>query len=120
MSSFSYDDFRGIAELRTEVSHFLNSDVGKIMLRVMRDRYKPSDVPSGADAIASARILSQYHGAHVALDDLEALATPPQLAFNIEPNFQANETDHERMPQNTTPEIRADFSQPKEPDAHNN
>lgn len=118
MSSFTYEDFRGIAELRTEVAQFLNSDVGKIMLRVMRERYKPSDVPSSADAIASARVLSQYHGAHIALDDLENLANPPKIDINIEPNFRASETDHDRMPADTRPEIRVNFLEPQEqPDA---
>jgi hypothetical protein len=112
--SFSYEDFRGTAELRAVVREFLTSDVGMIMIRVLRARYKPSDVPSNSDAIASARVLSQYHGAHICLDDLEALAVPPKLDLNLEPNFRADETDHERMPADTRPEIVAHFLTPKE------
>jgi hypothetical protein len=117
---FTYDDFRGTAELRAAVAEFLHSDVGRIMLRVLRERYKPSDVPSTAGAIASARILSQFHGAHVAIDDLENLAVPPNINPYLEPSFQADGTDHDRMPTNITPEILAHFTSPppEETDAH--
>lgn len=95
--SFSYEDFRQNADLRQELSVFLHSDVGMVLMRVMRQRYRPNDVPVGMDALASARLLSQYHGAHLALDDLENLTMPPGLDQNEIP-LSYPETDHERMP----------------------
>lgn len=96
---FNYDDFRANAELRVIWAQFLHSDVGMVLMRVMRQRYRPNDVPVGMDALASARFLSQYHGAHLCLDDLEALTMPPGLKEQELPiSYSAPETDHENMP----------------------
>jgi len=107
---FSYDDFRANAELRAVLAQFLHSDVGMVLLRVMRQRYRPTDVPSNMDALASARFLSQFHGAHLALDDLENLCMPPGLdEQELAMSFNAPQSDHERMPseEELRPIIRA-------------
>jgi hypothetical protein len=95
---FTYEDFRRTDELRIEWGRFINSDIGKIVLRVMREKYRPEDVPSNVDALASARVLSQFHGAHSCLDDLERLAMPLAADIPIDAGYQAAESDHERMP----------------------
>lgn len=96
--SFNYDDFRRTDELRIEWSRFINSDIGKIIIRVMREKYRPEDVPSNVEALASARVLSQFHGAHACLDDLERLATPTYPDMPLDPNYRVGESDHDRMP----------------------
>lgn len=119
---FSYDDFRANAELRVILSQFLRSDVGMVLMRVMRQRYRPNDVPFGTDALASARLLSQYHGAHLCLDDLENLTMPPGLDEKDLPlTYGAPETDHERMPspEEMQPVIRP-LSTPIPPEANTN
>jgi len=95
---FGYDDFRRTDELRIEWNRIINSDVGKIVMRVMREKFRPEDVPATAEALASARVLAQYHGAHVALDDLERLAMPLAAEIPIDASYLAGESDHERMP----------------------
>jgi hypothetical protein len=103
----TYDDFRAEEGLRLELANFLKSDVGMILMRVMRDKYKPSDVPHGSDALVSARILSQYHGAHTCLDEIEQLAQPLLPAIPIEATYDAENTDHARMPSefDLTPQV---------------
>jgi hypothetical protein len=97
--AYTYEDFRADPTMRQIWAEFLHSDVGMVLLRVMRQRYRPNDVPVGMDALASARFLSQYHGAHLCLDDLEALTMPPGIDEKEIPlTYQAPETDHERMP----------------------
>jgi hypothetical protein len=106
---FTYEDFRTNAELRTELSQFLNSDIGRIVLRVLRDKFRAIDVPSTVDALASARILSQLHGAQTVLDDLENLTMPPGLDQREVPmTYQAPDTDQEHMPSEAEmrPQIR--------------
>lgn len=115
--AFTYDDFRASSELRAIWSQFLHSDVGMVLMRVMRHRYRPNDVPVGMDALASARFLSQYHGAHLCLDDLEALTMPPGIDEKELPlTYQAPESDHERMPslQETQARIRVPTPLPPE------
>lgn len=114
---FTYDDFRQNAELRTIWAQFIHSDVGMVLMRVMRERYRPNDVPIGMDALASARFLSQYHGAHLCLDDLENLTMPPGLdQKEIPMTYQAGETDHEHMPslEEMTPKVRIPTPLPPE------
>lgn len=94
---FTYDDFRSTAELRQQLALFLQSDCGMVLMRVMRQRYRPNDVPVSMDALASARLLSQYHGAHLCLDDLENAIMPPGLEQTEIP-IDYPETDHERLP----------------------
>jgi hypothetical protein len=94
----TYDDFRVTEGLRTEFGNWLRSDLGMIVMRVMRDKYRAVDVPPHSEALVSARILSQFHGAHTALDDFEKLATPPLLQQNPESEFDAAASDHNRMP----------------------
>jgi hypothetical protein len=94
----TYEDFRLTEALRTEFAQWLRSDLGMIVMRVMRDKYRAVDVPPHSEGIVSARILSQFHGAHAALDDLEALATPTVIPTTPESEFEAAVTDHERMP----------------------
>lgn len=106
---FTYEDFRQNGELRQELSHFLHSDVGMILMRVLRDKFRAVDVPSTVDALASARILSQLHGAQTVLDDLETLCMPPGLDQKEIPlTYQAPESDHENMPTDAEmrPQIR--------------
>jgi hypothetical protein len=93
----TYDDFRKTEALRTEFAQWLRSDMGIIVMRVMRDKYRAVDVPAHSEGIVSARILSQFHGAHAALDDLEALAIPAIIPTTPESEFEAAVTDHERM-----------------------
>jgi hypothetical protein len=95
---FNYDDFRANEGIRAEFAQWLRSDMGMLVLRVMRDKYRPYDVPPTVDALASARSLSQFHGAHVALNDLEALATPPSIQQTPESEFEAPVSDHDRLP----------------------
>jgi hypothetical protein len=108
--SFGYDDFRQVEGLRVETRNFLNSDAGRLLLRVLRQKYTPCDVPASSEALVSARILSQYHGAHACLDDLEKAALAPGVEIPVESTFEAPESDHERMPEEMverfTPEIR--------------
>jgi len=83
----------------------------------MRQRYRPNDVPVGMDALASARFLSQYHGAHLALDDLENLTMPPGLDQKDVPiTYQAPDSDHERMPssEEMQPRVRVPMPLPME------
>jgi hypothetical protein len=107
--AFSYDDFRATEALRTEFGAFLRSDVGMIAMRVLRARYRPYDVPNESEALVSARILSQFHGAHTVLDDIEALATAPLPEGQVESTFESPDTDHYRMPgeQDIRPIIKA-------------
>jgi hypothetical protein len=95
---FTFEDFRNEAGLRIELRTFLSSPTGQLMMAVMRQRYKPYDVPNDADALVSARILSQFHGAHVALDEIELLATPRGAKDVIEADYSTGDTDHDRMP----------------------
>jgi hypothetical protein len=83
---FDYNDFRANEGIRAEFA------------QVLRDKYRPYDVPPTMEALASARALSQFHGAHVALNDLEALAMPPVLQQTPESEFEAPVSDHDRMP----------------------
>jgi hypothetical protein len=46
----------------------------------------------------SARILAQFHGAHVCLDEIELLATPRDPKDTVEADYSAGDTDHDRMP----------------------
>jgi hypothetical protein len=96
--AFSFEDFRNEEGLRIELRSFLSSPTGQLMMAVMRQRYKPYDVPSEADALVSARILAQFHGAHVCLDEIELLATPRGPKDMIEADYSTGETDHDRMP----------------------
>jgi hypothetical protein len=95
---FTYEEFRSTEGFRTPLAKFLNSDVGMLVIRVMRQKYRPYDVPNTSDALTSARILAQYHGAHVALDDLELLATPPINEAQIEATYDSQNTDHVNLP----------------------
>jgi hypothetical protein len=118
---FGYQDFRESVELRTIWAQFLHSDVGMVLLRVMREKYKPTDVPAGLDALASARLLSQFHGAHVCLDDLEALTMPPGIDEKELPlTYQAPETDHERMPSREEMQARIRIPVPLPPEEPQN
>lgn len=94
----TYEDFRAEEGLRLELANFLKSDVGMILMRVMRDKYKPNDVPHGSDALVSARMLSQYHGAHTCLDEIEQLAQPVLPGIPIEATYEADNTDHAKLP----------------------
>jgi hypothetical protein len=92
------EDFRrgeGYADLRAALHDFLRSDAGLFALRILRDNGRPADVPPTLDSLASARSLSQFHGYHKALDDLEKLATPLVVGPEIESTFESQETDHE-------------------------
>jgi hypothetical protein len=95
---FTYDDFRATQGLREEVARFLRSDVGRVFMRVMRQKYTPYDVPAGADALVSARILAQFHGAHTCLDDIEKICVPLGHDEMLESSFEAPETDHDQLP----------------------
>jgi hypothetical protein len=96
---FTYNDFRENVEWRTLWAQFLNSDVGMVLIRMMRQKYRPTDVLTNLDALASARTLSFFDGAHTCLDDLENLAMPPGFdQKDIESTFRAPDTDHENMP----------------------
>jgi len=95
---FAYEDFRKEAGLRIELRAFLSSGAGQLMMNVKRHRYRAYDVPAQSDALASARILSQFHGANVCLDEIEALSLPPEETGMPETNYRVSETDHERMP----------------------
>ena len=95
---FNYDDFRANEGIRAEFAQWLRSDLGMLVLRVMRDKIRPYDVLPNMDALASARALSQMHGAHTALDNLEALATPPTIQKTPESEFEAPVSDHDRLP----------------------
>jgi hypothetical protein len=94
----TYEQFRQTEALWTEFAQWLRSDLGIIVMRVMRDKYRAVDVPPHSEGIVSARILSQFHGAHAALDDLEALGSPLTAQQSPESEFEAPVTDHERMP----------------------
>lgn len=89
------DDFRKEEDLRLTIAEFLKSDVGMIALRILKEKGRPSDVPSNTDALASVRVLSHFHGYNSAIDELELLAQPyiPQ-APPLETTFGATETDH--------------------------
>jgi hypothetical protein len=119
VGSFSYNDFRQVEGCRVAVREFLTSDVGRLLLRVLRQKYTPIDVPSTADALASARVLAQLYGAHVALDDLENASVAPGQELAIESTFEAPETDHTRVPyelhEEFKPEIRVPPFVPPEP-----
>jgi hypothetical protein len=93
----TYADFRATEALRTEFAQWLRTDLGIIVMRVMRDKYRAVDVPPQSDALVSARILSQFHGAHTALDDFEALAIPAIIPATPESEFESTATDHDRM-----------------------
>ena len=95
---FTYEDFRKEAGLRVELRSFLSSTTGQLMLQVLRHRYRAYDVPAHAEALTSARMLSQFHGANVCLDEMETLSLPPGETGMPEPSFRVSETDHERMP----------------------
>jgi hypothetical protein len=95
---FTYDDFRANPALRIELRTFLSSDTGQALLHVMRQRYRAYDVPNTAEALVSARILSQFHGANVCLDEMETLSIPPGTGEQPESAYGAPETDHENMP----------------------
>jgi hypothetical protein len=118
---FTYVDFRQNAELRQIWAQFIHSDIGMILMRVLREKYRPTDVPVGLDALASARILSQFHGAHLALDDLEALAMPPGLDEKEIPlTYQAPDSDHERMPSSEEMQARIRVPTPLPPEGSDN
>jgi hypothetical protein len=108
--AFNYEDFRQVEGCRVETRAFLESDVGRLLIRVLRQKYIPCDVPAGSDALVSARILSQYHGAHACLDDLEKSTLAPGVEIPVESTFEAPESDHDRMPSEMrdrfTPEVR--------------
>jgi len=95
---FGYEDFRSVEGCRVETRSFLESDVGRLLIRVLRQKYTPCDVPSGSDALVSARVLSQFHGAHACLDDIEKAALAPGQEIPLESSFEAQGTDHERLP----------------------
>lgn len=107
---FGYHEFREVEACRLATRSFLESDVGRLLIRVLRQKYTAVDVPSNADALSSARVLSQLHGAHAALDDIERACLPPGQEVALESTFTAPETDHERMPyevqEGFRPEIR--------------
>jgi hypothetical protein len=91
----SSDEFRQQEDYRHELGEFLRSDVGMIVLRILKEKGRVTDVPSNTDALASVRILSQFHGFNSAIDTLELLAQvyiPP--ASQLETTFGALETDH--------------------------
>jgi hypothetical protein len=89
------DDFRKEEGLRLELATFLRSPTGMIALSILRDKASPIDVPSTADALASCRVLSQFHGYRAAIDDLERLAVPlrdpnapmPDPQWGADPNL---------------------------------
>lgn len=117
---FTYNDFRSNPELRSELAHFLQSDIGRIVVRVLRDKFRATDVPATVDALASARILSQLHGAQTVIDDLENLCMPLGLNQGEVPmNYQAAETDHENMPSEAElqPKIRVPLPPEELPNA---
>ena len=105
--AFSYEDFRATEALRTEFGAFLRSDVGMIAMRVLRARYRPYDVPNESDALVSARILSQFHGAHTVLDDIESMAIAPLPEGQLESTFESPDTDHYKMPTEFHPIVKA-------------
>jgi hypothetical protein len=111
---FTYEDFRAEAGLRIELRAFLSSSVGQLMLAAMRHRYRAYDVPNTSEALVSARILSQFHGANVCLDEIEDLAVPHGEAGQIESTYEAGETDHESMP--SEGELRAVLRVPNPPE----
>jgi hypothetical protein len=95
--STTLEEFRsmpGYAQWRKEIRDFLDTDAGKIAMRVLRERGRPHDVPSAGDALASARVLSQFHGYNAALDDFELLSEPLIVGPELESTFRADETDH--------------------------
>lgn len=73
----NHDQFRAEEGLRLEHATYVRSVIGQIVISVLRELGRPTDVPSGTDALASARILSQYHGYNACIDDLLRLADPP-------------------------------------------
>jgi hypothetical protein len=93
----SLEEFRtldGYADLRSHVGEFLRSEAGMFVLRILRDRGRPHDVPTASDSLCSARLLSQMHGYNACLDDLELLARPLRIGPELESTFEAAETDH--------------------------
>jgi hypothetical protein len=87
----TFDQFRSEEGLRLELATFLRSPTGLIAVSLLRSLARPVDVPSGTDALASARVLSQYHGYSAAIDDLERLATPAVSTSPLpEPSFGAD------------------------------
>jgi hypothetical protein len=95
------EEFRsldGYADLRTRIGEFLRSDAGMYAMRILRDRGRPADVPVHIDAITSVRRLSYFSGYNVAVDDFELMGSSLVPQPEIESSFEANETDHERMP----------------------
>lgn len=115
--AFNYDDFRANEGLRLELAQFLRSDCGLVLMRVMRNHYKPADVPSTTDALVSARILSQYHGAHACLDDIEAIIEPIIRVDQVPATYDAADSDHDRFPSDDElkPQIRVNFPPETEP-----
>jgi hypothetical protein len=97
--AFGYDDFRAVDGCRIETRTFLESDTGRLLIRVLRHKYTPCDVPASADALVSARVLSQFHGAHACLDDIERAMLPPGQDIPLESTFSSLGTDHERLPE---------------------
>lgn len=94
----TYEQFRQTEALQTEFAQWLRTDLGMIVMRVMRDKYRALDVPTDSKALVSARILSQFHGAHAALDDLESLGTPLMVQGLPEAEFDAPTSDHDKLP----------------------
>jgi hypothetical protein len=93
----SLEEFRtldGYADLRAQVGEFLRSEAGMFVLRILRDRGRPHDVPTPSDSLCSARVLSQMHGYNAAVDDLEELQHPLHVGPQVESTFGAGETDH--------------------------
>jgi hypothetical protein len=88
------DMFRQQEDLRLEIAGFLKGDVGMLVLRILKEKGRPMDVPSNTDALASVRVLSHFHGYNSAIDELELLAHPyVPPAAQLETTFGALDTD---------------------------
>lgn len=89
------DQFRQTEQFRIQLGEFLNSDTGMIVVRILKDKGRPTDVPSNTDALASVRVLSHFHGFNSAIDELESLAQPfAHPIAPLESTFGSLETDH--------------------------
>lgn len=84
----THDQFRAEEGLRLEHATYLRSPIGQAVIAILREMGRPTDVPSGTDALASARILSQYHGYNACIDDLVRLADVPGKGFKPLPEAQ--------------------------------
>jgi len=93
------DEFRQMEGLRVEHATYLRTTVGEMVVAILREIGRPTDVPTGTDALASARLLSQYHGYNAAIDDLLRLAEPAaRLGQLPDPQWGADPEQGDQLP----------------------